>query len=521
MKKFVCLFIFLTASFFLTAENVSWDPCGMRWKPPPKCSRHDFDIPRRMGVEAGVKAWKMGYLRYVIMAPEPEIYVRRWDYADSYSAFRSKFQEFMDPRWERFSANWDLVIPVFEDAYRRVTDWLLNDYNLCLQNHQPQENQQRGNAHYQRALIFFDQGDICSALSDMYAVINLGASSEMQLALGQTYNDANQFLHAIKVLSELLEKEPKNKEAYFERALAYFEIGDFSKSMDDYLASSIRPTLLRDQGLKYKHLKFSLGIGTGILKGSFSSVYDFAPSLLSAFHGLSTGLWAFASDPIGLSVEFVEAAHEIIEFIKENATTELIANLIPELKECIQQWENLDEQTKGHYLGYVIGHYGLDCLIWKGSLQTVRAFQRLKRANSTLIFETACLSSKQAEEILVGAKKFWQTREEYKAKCFLHIDKQNKHIRHTHNFELGRSEITIPLEKLEALAQKKLGQGIPEKGMHLGEIDYKEIVNFGEEIGLVISKEEELLGPTTWGKIHYGKNGGYHIVPSLSPEGIR
>jgi len=130
-----------------------------------------------------------------------------------------------------------------------------------------------------------------------------------------------------------------------------------------------------------------------------------------------------------------------------------------------------------------------------------------------LTFETACLSPHQAEEILTSAKKFWQTREEYKAKCFLYIDKQNKHIRGTHNFKPGGSEITVSLEKLETLAQKKLGEGIPEKGMHLGEIDYKEIVNFGEEIGIVIDQSGKILGPTTWGKIHYDKSGGYHIVP--------
>jgi hypothetical protein len=49
----------------------------------------------------------------------------------------------------------------------------------------------------------------------------------------------------------------------------------------------------------------------------------------------------------------------------------------------------------------------------------------------------------------------------------------------------------------------------------LGEADYKEIVNFGEKIGIVIDQNGKNLGLTSWGKIHYDAKGGYHIVPHL------
>jgi len=42
----------------------------------------------------------------------------------------------------------------------------------------------------------------------------------------------------------------------------------------------------------------------------------------------------------------------------------------------------------------------------------------------------------------------------------------------------------------------------------------KEVVNFNEVIGKVNDQD------TTWGTIHYDKNGGYHIVPA-APRQLR
>jgi filamentous hemagglutinin len=50
-----------------------------------------------------------------------------------------------------------------------------------------------------------------------------------------------------------------------------------------------------------------------------------------------------------------------------------------------------------------------------------------------------------------------------------------------------------------------------------GEPGYKEIVNFGEEIGYNINMETGVKTPTTWGTIHYS-NDGVHIVPTYPRE---
>lgn len=260
-------------------------------KPPweaPYCPAHDYEIPREIARDASKQALKIGYLRYKAMWPPPHRYLsNKWDYAYTYSEYRDRFNNILEQRWEKFSENWDEAVAFFHSAYHSVTAWCVHEYNRCLSDHCNNAlwKMQRAKIHYQRALIYFDQGDTCAALKDMYAVMNIGASSpEMQLTLGQAYNEANQFIQAIKILTELINKEPKNKEAYLERAHAYFERGDFSKSMDDYIASSMRPTLI-SHNPKSKHLKFSLGIGKGVLKGGMHSVVDFAPSLLSTFQG--------------------------------------------------------------------------------------------------------------------------------------------------------------------------------------------------------------------------------------------
>ena len=146
-------------------------------------------------------------------------------------------------------------IKILSDDFETLTKRMLFHYNHCLAKHPD------ANSFYERGKIYFDRGEIVEFVNDIFTLIELGytLTPEMHVELGKAYNDANLYNHAIKILSETIQKNPQLKEAYFERALAYFEIGDFSKSMDDYLTSSMRPMLIPKQDLEYKHLKFSLG----------------------------------------------------------------------------------------------------------------------------------------------------------------------------------------------------------------------------------------------------------------------
>ena len=47
------------------------------------------------------------------------------------------------------------------------------------------------------------------------------------MLLGQSHIEMAQYFKAIEVLSDLIQKDPTNKEAHFHRATAYFEIGNY------------------------------------------------------------------------------------------------------------------------------------------------------------------------------------------------------------------------------------------------------------------------------------------------------
>jgi len=56
------------------------------------------------------------------------------------------------------------------------------------------------------------------------------------------------------------------------------------------------------------------------------------------------------------------------------------------------------------------------------------------------------------------------------------------------------------------------------KGIEIpGTVGYKEIVNFNEFIGYAVDRTTGTKTPTTFGKIHYSKE-GVHIVP-YNPKG--
>lgn len=370
---------------------------------------------------------------------------------------------------------------------------------------------------YERGRILYDSGDTIGFLTDINALIANGftPTDEINFHIGKAYNDANQYNQAIRILSLAIEQDPENKEAYFERALAYFETGQFDLALSDYILSEIKPTFIDPQNKKhFRYLKLSKGMATGVLKGGNDSTVDFVPSLLSTIYGIGKGLWVFGSDPVGISVEMVNSCISCIEFIKDNLTKELIAELIPELRECLEKWDSLDEEKKGYYIGYVVGRYGVDMLAWGVSLRAVKLFRDVYRANSVLTFEKLAKSGANCEELILAAEKYTHEREIFKQSCKLHKGQQSKHMPGAHNFEAGKSEITLSIERLEELAKNKLGDGIPQH-FSFGEANYRELVDFGEEIGMHISykAKPEIRTPTSIGEIHYNKKGEYHIVP--------
>lgn len=139
-------------------------------------------------------------------------------------------------------------------------------------------------------------------------------TSELYLQEGTVYVELGLYDKAVVSLSNAIHKDPNNKQAYFERAAAYFELGQFDLSLEDYLSSKIKPQPISAESLEL--ISFSLGLTQGILKGGSQAGAEFIPSLLSSMRGLGHGLWAFAQDPVRVSTAFAEAAQACVQFIK-------------------------------------------------------------------------------------------------------------------------------------------------------------------------------------------------------------
>jgi hypothetical protein len=398
-------------------------------------------------------------------------------------------------------------------TFEEITDHFLLIYEECIQ------EDKNPAAIYQRGKIYFDRGETSAFVSDIIELIELGYTQtpEMRLDLGKAYNDANLYNHAIQILSETIQKNPHLKEAYFERAIAYFETGNFQLALSDYLSYGTRPTCLNDRD--YQHFVFSVGLGAGCIMGGIDSAIHFFPNLFSTIYGIGKGIWTLAKDPIGVTKEFAEGAIASVEYIKKNLNAELLASLVPELKECIEKWDQLDEEKKGYYVGYVVSHYGIDALIAGKTARAIQIYRNLKTANAALTFETALASPANAEALAKASEDFFKWRNDYKKKCWLHMGQQEKHIPGANNFEVGKGELTISVEHLEKLVYSKLGEGVPSR-FSFGTPGYKEIVEFDEIIGVHVDRSSKARINTSVGEIHYNKNGGYHVVP-VEPNKIK
>jgi hypothetical protein len=67
---------------------------------------------------------------------------------------------------------------------------------------------------------------------------------------------------------------------------------------------------------------------------------------LESLTGISQGLWAFAYSPNEVSQKFLDSIYLFVRYIKDNSSEEIIQKMIPELRELIQDWEQLSNSEK-------------------------------------------------------------------------------------------------------------------------------------------------------------------------------
>jgi hypothetical protein len=112
------------------------------------------------------------------------------------------------------------------------------------------------------------------------------------------------------------------------------------------------------------------------------------------------------------------------------------------------------------------------------------------------------LKKREGDAIIMGGRGRNSNR------FYLHWGKQGKHIPGHNNYDPKRSPVISSKERLQELFEKYRGTG--------ERVGNKEVVDFEEVIGQVKNPATGEIENTTWGKIHYDEDGGYHIVPYYS-----
>lgn len=193
--------------------------------------------------------------------------------------------------------------------------------------------------------------------------------------------------------------------------------------------------------------------------------------------------------------------------------------MVPELKELIQNYDQLGDFQKGKLFGSIVGKYGLDIFLAKQSVAFLKSLKDLKKANKTLTLD-ALASSEKVAPILVETEQRWakyQLEVIRNGEVKIHEGRQGKHILEHKNYKdairKGENPSIFIHSMPEELFIKFAGTGIKEGSELFGMAGYKEIVDFKEFIGYSVTRTGEKTA-TTLGKIHYAKD-GVHIVPFI------
>lgn len=313
---------------------------------------------------------------------------------DTKSRIKSLEKEF--PYWEdKYHEKTDVI----EKTIDQIDSIFRSIFLYCLEHHQPE------GIAFNGALESFIAGDADTGLDRIRFLIDYAEKyrwnndliSKLYLLQGQVQSEYCLYAEAIVGLTKAIQKNPSLKEAYFERAAAYLELGNFDKAIEDFLASDFKDS---EYKIEWRNIaQISAGIATGVSESAVREVVEFVPETLNLLNGIGNGIWAFSSDPVGASKRFVNAVIHCVEYLRSYSAVLIVQNMIPELKELIQNYDQLIDYEKGKQIGLLIGKYGTDVLLCKYSMATLKAYRELKQANQFMILEAAA-SSKLSRKVL-------------------------------------------------------------------------------------------------------------------------
>ncbi len=405
------------------------------------------------------------------------------------------------------------------ETLRKIMVKFLPLYNYCLKNHPHPK------IFYERGMLKLHSGDNEGALQDIQSLMSLAESdkfkeqdiltSEMYQQEGEAYADIGTYDKAIASLSHAIEKDPNNKEAYFQRAAAYFETGNFEHALSDYLTSE------KSKGLSH-NLKtpnaFAGALKKGLIVGAKEAAVDFFPSLLNSAYGMGETLWVFGQHPIEQTTNFANACYNATECaVKfcEKLDWAKVEGYADDFKQLCENYYKLSDAEKGEQIGYLVGKYSVDILAPGATMKGIAAYKKFRDANRICNLEALLLSSENKIVLEELALKHSLEREIFFQKVKIDWYKQGKHISTAHNFQPGKSVVTINQERLNILLRQNAGKGQRIIG-EIGTAGYKERVDFKQIIGewsKIMPDNSVKMIPTTKGVIVYSKT-GMHMYPS-------
>jgi tetratricopeptide (TPR) repeat protein len=269
----------------------------------------------------------------------------------------------------------------------------------------------------------------CSANIRSSSTVNSAKSvvyspqSDIFLEQGTLFNSLLLYKEAIQVLTQAIQLNSSNREAYIERAMAYFETNQLSLALQDYESakklmvtppfklSSHKAMTMMTVYVPENKTDFSKGLISGTVDGAKVSTEEFIPSIFSCCRGILNGLWAFVCSPIEVSQEMVDTAYAIGEFVSSHSTEECFHCVVPELKELSLSWNKINDHSRGQKIGYIIGKYGIDIFAPAGALKGLNKVRALKRANTMCTLESCAASQVKQIKILEESSKLAAKRQ--------------------------------------------------------------------------------------------------------------